>query len=93
MATAAATATMPTKAEEKEAKRLAKEAKKAAKAKAKKYKAWCRLLKSKDAAVVEAACADNARDYEFLREHGGLAALLKLLKNKVRGCGCGRHAL
>lgn len=69
-------------AEEKEAKRVAKEAKAKAKAKAKRYKAWCRLLKSKDVGVVQTACADNARDFEFLRGPG-LASLLKLLKNKV----------
>ena len=72
------------KAAAKEAKRLAKEAKKAAKAKAKRYKAWARLFKSKDVAVVQAACADNAREFEFLRGPG-LAGLLKLLKNKVCG--------
>lgn len=73
---------MGTSAEQKEAKRLAKEAKKAAKEQAKRYKAWCRLLKSKDESVVQAACADNARDFEFLRGPG-LASLLKLLKNKA----------
>ena len=82
-----ACAVMGLTAEEKEAKRLAKEAKAAAKAKAKRYKAWCRLLKSKDVGVVQTACTDNARDFEFLRGPG-LASLLKLLKNKVRLPAC-----